>query len=383
MALRRVFFLEQDHYVERLEELYDMEARGQPDQPLYNARLPWLPHPELRETVPNISIYSCLYQLPHQLKTEGVSDKASDLDKQLAAAVEFFNLCVPNQPGFSSSVAAVTLLPEPSRVALAWKKWYFCGKRLRKLRYIRSLIQSHVEKQQRDEEELILVDEEQDNQINVVIHTPSYSDREAISHETTGLELIKMEESNNSNPLAPLATNVDTPLPSHPLLDALLLNDPRTTQEESPASAARPNAGNQQSNDEAKDLPNPSSAVLSMEKSIETEFCSDSSHKRMGGDGISALPVDKKATFTYANFDSHQFAQSIGFDEETKLGNLVSDIEIEQLSVYAREYAQRYAQLHVESFFLLLFSEKLGMALQFFKCVSVWMWRKIVAVCQS
>ena len=127
LALRRVFFLEQDHYAERLEEL-DTAARGPPDQPLFNPRLPWLPHPELRENVPNVSLYSCLYQLPHQIKLRSHSDKSSDLDKQLESAVDFFNLCVPNQPGFSSSVAAVTLLPEPSQVALAWKKWYFCGK---------------------------------------------------------------------------------------------------------------------------------------------------------------------------------------------------------------------------------------------------------------
>ena len=45
-----------------------------------------------------------------------------------------------NQPGFSSSVAAITLLPEASKIALAWKRWRRYGATLRRLRYIRQLI---------------------------------------------------------------------------------------------------------------------------------------------------------------------------------------------------------------------------------------------------
>lgn len=330
-----------------------MEARGQPDKPLYNAKLPWLPHPELRETVPNISLYSCLYQLPHTIKTAGLSDKASDLDKQLAAAVDFFNLCVPNQPGFSSSVAAVTLLPEPSQVALAWKKWYFCGKRLRKLRFIRSLIQTHIERQQKEEEELLVVDEEQPkpiNQVNVVIHIPSHSNREPESNETTGLELIDSEGSNNNNN----NNNLDTTIPTHSLVDKSLVHDPQTSSEELAETVAGPNIGNHQSNDRPFEstIPN-TEGGFSIELSTEIELCSDPSNDRSGIDGVSTLPADGKATFTYASFDSHHFARSLGFDEETKLGNLVTDIEIEQLSVYAREYAQRYASIQIESNFIL------------------------------
>jgi hypothetical protein len=47
---------------------------------------------------------------------------------------------VPNQPGFSSSVAAVTMLPDAPKLALAWKTWYRHCKLLRRLRFIRELI---------------------------------------------------------------------------------------------------------------------------------------------------------------------------------------------------------------------------------------------------
>ncbi len=52
----------------------------------------------------------------------------------------FFDQCVPNQPGFSSSVAAVTILPSAPKLALAWRMWYKHVGLLRRLRFIRSLI---------------------------------------------------------------------------------------------------------------------------------------------------------------------------------------------------------------------------------------------------
>jgi len=48
---------------------------------------------------------------------------------------------VPNQPGFSSSVAAVTILPDAPKLAKAWRAWYRHVGLLRRLRFIRSLIE--------------------------------------------------------------------------------------------------------------------------------------------------------------------------------------------------------------------------------------------------
>jgi hypothetical protein len=51
-------------------------------------------------------------------------DQCNAIDWQLSVTSAFFDYCVPNQPGFSSSVAAVTILPSAAEIATAWKKWY-------------------------------------------------------------------------------------------------------------------------------------------------------------------------------------------------------------------------------------------------------------------
>ena len=110
-------------------------------------REPWLPHPEHRDTVPNIELYSVLVgglpSLPDEVvnskdlpKAVGFSEKAS-IDWQLAVATTFFDHCVPNQPGFSSSVIAVTILPGAKELAKAWRKWYAAAAALRRLRWPR------------------------------------------------------------------------------------------------------------------------------------------------------------------------------------------------------------------------------------------------------
>lgn len=64
----------------------------------------------------------------------------SDQEWQLYVVKSFFDQCVPNQPGFSSSVAAITILPNANDLAAAWRSWYACAAKLRRLRFIRSLI---------------------------------------------------------------------------------------------------------------------------------------------------------------------------------------------------------------------------------------------------
>lgn len=74
-------------------------------------------------------------------KEETGSNKAhSAIDWQLELVSSFFNHCVPTQPGFSSSVAAVTILPDAPSLARAWRRWYTAAAALRRLRFIRTLI---------------------------------------------------------------------------------------------------------------------------------------------------------------------------------------------------------------------------------------------------
>lgn len=172
LVLRRVYYLEADHYGNRQSELErtaqterDGGSGGEPNEcaddgtDLNNnggksSRDPWIPHPEHRDTVPNIELYSVLVgglpSLPDEVVNSrdmqtalGFSKQAS-IDWQLAVATTFFDHCVPNQPGFSSSVVAVTILPGAPELAKAWRKWYAAAAALRRLRFIREVINEKV-----------------------------------------------------------------------------------------------------------------------------------------------------------------------------------------------------------------------------------------------
>jgi len=179
LVLRRVYYLEADHYGNRQAELdktvylphdddTDEESDDEDDemdlrrrravnkgipsnkQPKYKKRNPWIPHPEHRDTIPNIELYSVLVGGLPSLPSEVVNtadmeaaigfSKRASIDWQLAVATTFFDHCVPNQPGFSSSVVAVTILPGAPELAKAWRKWYAAAAALRRLRFIRQVI---------------------------------------------------------------------------------------------------------------------------------------------------------------------------------------------------------------------------------------------------
>lgn len=196
LAMRRAYFLEADVWNSRKEELKETllkdddsvdeqapsplnrdkpqsatkktKSKGKKDP--VRRREPWIPHPEQRDTVPNVSLYTVLVgnlpALPQQaMMTEddveaavGYSKKMS-IDWQLALTTTFFDQCVPNQPGFSSSVAAVTILPAASDLGKAWSRWYVAAGKLRRLRYIRKLIADlrhyDIEEESSDEEDEI------------------------------------------------------------------------------------------------------------------------------------------------------------------------------------------------------------------------------------
>lgn len=165
LAMRRVYYLEYDIWGERREELkqtmllddddYDeanADPKQQPRAPERHLieRDPWIPHPEQRETVPNIALYSILVgglpSLPEQAADSFNAQatiqfsKRESIDWQLSLTTTFFDHCVPNQPGFSSSIAAVTIIPSAQDLSVAWRKWYAAASKLRRLRFIRHQI---------------------------------------------------------------------------------------------------------------------------------------------------------------------------------------------------------------------------------------------------
>lgn len=105
-------------------------------------------HPEYRDTVPNISLYSVLFRLPFLSGDDDASCASnSDVGRQLRLAIEFFDKVVPNQPGFSSSIAALTILPDVQRLSMAWKKWFRCAGKVRRLNFIRKRLDKLREEQ--------------------------------------------------------------------------------------------------------------------------------------------------------------------------------------------------------------------------------------------
>jgi len=160
--------LEHDHFRERKDELHYLNTLSDPEMDGQSDRPPYIPHPEIRDTIPNIALYSVLYKLPDYFFSTAASPSTSVLQRQLASTVEFFDKCVPNQPGYSSAVAAVTILPDASQVAKAWREWYKCAGKLRRLRFIRSRIREL-------EKELKPANEEQgDQDIEIPRHFNSF-----------------------------------------------------------------------------------------------------------------------------------------------------------------------------------------------------------------
>lgn len=187
LALRRVYYLESDVWGDRRNELHstllyeetrkDSKRKHQayvsqenndkriPNAPIISPknakephltdRDPWIPHPEQRDTVPNIALYSVLVGGLPLLPDSDLADVRDSIDWQLNLASSFFDHCIPNQPGFSSSVAAVTIIPSANDLSQAWRAWYMAAKRLRRLRFIR---------QQISERRHFEIDEEQPNE---------------------------------------------------------------------------------------------------------------------------------------------------------------------------------------------------------------------------
>jgi hypothetical protein len=176
LYIDRVYFLESDVWGQRREELkqtllYEENAKRMEQRKLHFTfdehdvrqpksmkdpeehlikRDPWIPHPEQRDTVPSVALYSLLVgglpSLPEQaaeaFDTEATVNfsKRESIDWQLSITSTFFDHCVPNQPGFSSSVAAVTIIPGANDISRAWRKWYAAAAKLRRLRFIRQQI---------------------------------------------------------------------------------------------------------------------------------------------------------------------------------------------------------------------------------------------------
>jgi hypothetical protein len=356
-----------------------------PEDPFQQERPPWLPHPELRETVPNVSLYSVLYKLPNQFTTTDLPPEASDLDRQLAATVEFFDQCVPNQPGFSSSVAAATILPEAQHVSLAWTKWYRCGKKLRQLRFIKSHLKRRLREQEQEEEaEFIFVEEGQPSSVqeghtsekqDEIVETTNkvapvdcsreltetylgggspaeatelgiggvisgvqniFTRREPVSEESKA-EVMYEVAIDQSDGMPDLKTAEPGQILSKASMEAGKEGDPeRPVQSTKQAEINSVDTATSPFDSSGKDKETPGNLA----GSGHGETTSNNKESDLFDEDGDTLPSPTSFAFRYDKLDMVAYARVIGLAEEAELDNLFADFGIEQLSVYAREFAQ-------------------------------------------
>ncbi len=176
VALRREYYLEAPHYSRRIAQLnettfekdkrdsfyakgkHDLESGSEKKKNLLgcckrkgNYKPEHLTHPEITETPPSVGTYSVLYQFPSSMVTFD-TEGATTVERQLVATTNFFDEIIPPEPGFSSSVAAVTVLPNAKLLAKAKAKWNVCERKLQQLRYVRQKIRQAEESQEDNEQ---------------------------------------------------------------------------------------------------------------------------------------------------------------------------------------------------------------------------------------
>jgi hypothetical protein len=323
--------------LELLDNLDDPEDSCQQNRPAF------LPHPELRDTVPNVSLYSVLYKLPSIHFATLSSVTSPEVQRQLETAVEFFDKVVPNQPGYSSSVAAVTILPDVNQVSKAWKKWFDCANKLRRLRFIRKRLQLLQEGQNKNVEVVFQYDQAADGADGCVQGNVVGIGVEQASRSTEGSGITPdirgvIKQRNRATP-----KRTQTPIGG--------LHKLETVDEGS--------TGDLSSNDDLEDRNRvPSDVQFSTTKKSRSSDSNDIDENSMGWahyhiDDVNPVldPADasirsnrsrrKVARGTTIYKKKDRILASVGVAEELKLEMFLSEDDIEQMTVYCREYARR------------------------------------------
>jgi hypothetical protein len=419
LALRRVYYLESEYYEERLDELDDIRRNTDPEDPFQKIRPPYLPHPEMRETIPNVSLHSALYKLPSNLDTnfDDTSEK-SLLERQLAAGVNFFDQCVPNQPGFTSSIAAITIVPDAQKATKVWGKWYACGSKMRRLRYIKSHLETRLKMKREGElgfrdmvitaplnavKATVKATVEKIDTMKVVTSEGFETVKELASEEIEKMKELGRERiptrmqtnptqvctTRNSNSsfisstedeffdAATFTSGSDNDIENE-TRDEKKKNDDfetelslteRSTKEDSTPTSSRfklisdfqTNAASvdiefgqthsigesttttyHDADHDAEKLDSESASrnVVTTVSSGEEDQQDDTNNITNEEAHVPGFNEGTREHFEYDEFDPETFAKWIGYSEETELDELIDTLDIEQLSVYAREMSQ-------------------------------------------
>jgi hypothetical protein len=337
IALRRKDFLEATHYSQRMVELNKLaiasqRAKRESLMALDNAdclesnaviasrliqqdetntdRPEYLTHPEIRETPPSIGIYSVLYQLPRSMVTYDTYG-ATTLERQLVATTTFFDEIIPPQAGFSSSVAAVTVLPNATLLAKANNKWGICEKKVQSLRVVRRQLRIAKKKQEdyerneleRQKELLQEMEElaaanEMKNDADAANRSTAYGSKSNIVSSRIGPDgsIASKSASDNSLIAGEIPQQQQHDIETPEVIDIL--------SERTPPSPMRASAATQDRS------PPP----------VET--------------------TTAPTVFRYEDFDVSEYASSIGFHEEVHdTVDFVNGMDIEEFNVFASKCA--------------------------------------------
>lgn len=382
LALRRVYFLESDLYSQRMQELDAIaNLQTKPEDPIIAQRPPFVPHPEMREIPPNVSLYSVLYQLPVSLVTFD-TDGETQMDRQLVATVNFFNECVPSQPGFTSSVVAATIIPDAARVAKCWSVWYKLEKKMRMIRHIRKMVKRKLQKIEdkttdiyddvaetlKHSNHAIKAAAKHAYQRVAQIASPTLKSASRKSFQSLATEDPTIGTSNVNIGLTSIASGDEndeqTPLDSGRIYDGATPVDTRhdeTTEiEKEPEDEGgfwqnifsgnwkkddTINAAAKTTDDSDRDVRSFADDDVTggdIELQEYGEFLNDTNGNEdmiLAGGGGKFYGAQTHG-FKYENYDVKQYAKTISHNEETEIIDIVDGMGIEELSVFAREYAQ-------------------------------------------
>jgi Late exocytosis, associated with Golgi transport len=175
------------------EDSDDDENDEEEEEPHLTHRRPWIPHPEQPDTVPNVEPYSLLVghlpfpPVPQSSRGGGdvttttttrangssalpTSEMDADIDDvedglpsssaslddectlplsdivqyQLQHVSRLLEAALPQEPGYSSPIAAVTIVPPAGSMGRCWRKWYAAASALRRLDFLQSVWESRI-----------------------------------------------------------------------------------------------------------------------------------------------------------------------------------------------------------------------------------------------
>ncbi len=307
-----MYYLESEYYEERLHELNEIFGNKDPEDPFQRVRPPFLPHPEMRETIPNVSLHSALYKLPSNLCADydPNTDGKSLLERQLEAAAVFFDQCIPAQHGFTSSIAAVTMVPDAKKLTKVWGRWYILGNKMRKIKYLQRTLKIRKEMQRTGKKGFY----------DFFVAAP-------VSVAGQALEKIC-----GHKPTKESGMNGDEIVTS----DKIIVNS--VSKQDNFYDVEAYVKSQSKSEDDSDTGAGITGSLVSIdENSLPSTVQNPEAQRRRD---LYALSNPGSNTFEYDEFDPVLFAKWIGYSEETKLDGMIDTLEIEQLSVYAREMSQ-------------------------------------------